>query len=231
MSTTINQFMNSYEGTGAGGRYGTDNKIGKLELARGGLGYGTPEDLAISRALRHGVGDGDGFLDANEFQTLLDGKIIEFDDNGKIKLTTNGEDVLDNFINRYDTDGNSVISRDEFIQGNPPTSSDFVGRVYDNVLDADKNGEVTLEEYIDFSNNTNEYDRVFGAYDTEGADGEPGADGFWNAKEFAQAYDVDGDGIVTEDQIAVAETLIKGGLDLDDDGLVSEEEYMTFQNK
>ncbi len=131
----------------------------------------------------------------------------------------------------YDKDNNGIIYQGEFLAGNPPTEMNFAARVFTFVLDTNQDQKVLLSEYQAFRQK-NEYDITFGAYDTENAQGEPGPDGFWNTKEFAQAYDLDRDGNVSEFQIKAAEVKIKSGrkpIDANKDGLVSKAEYTAFQ--
>ncbi len=183
-------------------------------------------------------------IDPPKVNILFETKISALRKNSHVELIQQSSDAVDKFFNVYDRDKNQVISKREFVESTATEQTkDFVGRVYDNVLDLNKNGSVTLEEYLKFSKKT-PASRVFGAYDTEGP--EVKADSKWNVSEFSQAYDLDGDGVVTKEQFSVARMVILGGydynedgvvdipsglepVDKDRDGLVSQTEYEAFQ--
>ncbi len=80
--TTGQDIVSKFDGKGsASDMYMGDSRIGKNELAKAGI-----EDPLISAILRN-QGNGDGFLDASEFQTLLDNKIIALNND---QLTISG---------------------------------------------------------------------------------------------------------------------------------------------
>ncbi len=71
ITITGKNIVKTLDGKGsASSNYAGDGQIGKFELANAGI-----QNRLISAVLRN-QGNGDGFLDAGEFQTLLDKKII-----------------------------------------------------------------------------------------------------------------------------------------------------------
>jgi hypothetical protein len=78
--------IEQHDGTGIDREpYSSDGKIGKLELAHAGV-----QDLNDSRFLRHGLGDGEGFLDRQELARALRDGLITIGKEGNIGLTEKG---------------------------------------------------------------------------------------------------------------------------------------------
>ncbi len=239
ITTTGSHIVGTLDGHGSANKsYKDDGRIGKFELREAGIG-----DDMINRVLRQ-YGNGDGFLNSDEFQALLDQQIITFSEGpegGSISVTPDGASTVSKFTT-YDSDGNGVVTKVEFLMGataantgtdfpgmDTDASQDFYARIYDNVLDTDGDQKVTITEYVEFSA-LDPATQVFQAYDTEGA-ANGGPDGQWNATELAQAY---GDLDVTKTDEILAEILILKDFDGIDgskkDGLVSQAEFEMFQS-
>ncbi len=78
--------IRQYEGKGVNRPpYNRDGKLGKLELAQAGV-----RDRHNSLFLRHGLGDGEGFLDRQELAQALNKGLISISEEGQIALTEKG---------------------------------------------------------------------------------------------------------------------------------------------
>ncbi len=112
----VQKFMSKFDSGrfSASARYGNDGKIGKIELGAAGIGYWTRAELEQSRILRHGVGNGDGFINPQELESLVNLGVVAFTEKGGLKITDYGQRQLDTFRS-MDMNANGIITREEYI--------------------------------------------------------------------------------------------------------------------
>ncbi len=79
--------IQKFEGTGVNRQpYNNDGALGKRELRQAGI-----HDATVSRLLRRGLGNGDGFLDQKELVAAQRRGLITISEDGKISLTASGK--------------------------------------------------------------------------------------------------------------------------------------------